>query len=50
MKLDLTGKKFVSSCEVCKFIFSDMNKIKSITDDIKEYYVKEFENIGVSKL
>ena len=45
MHLDLSQQKFVSSCEICKFIFSDMEKIKEISDDIKDYYEENFENV-----
>lgn len=45
MHLDLSKQKFVSSCEVCRFIFSDMEKIRAISNDIKDYYEENFENV-----
>ena len=37
LKLDLTGKKYVNTCEICKNIFSDSN-IAKITPIIKKFY------------
>lgn len=45
MHLDLSKQRFVSSCEVCRFIFSDMEKIRAISNDIKDYYEENFENV-----
>ncbi|MCS4487943.1 YydG family radical SAM peptide epimerase [Streptococcus sciuri] len=45
MHLDLSKQKFVSSCEICRFIFSDVEKIRAISDDIKDYYEENFENV-----
>lgn len=45
MKLDLSNMEFVSTCEICRYVFSDINRIKSIIEDMKVYYEEKFENI-----
>ena len=45
MNLDISDMKFVSTCEICKYIFSDIDRINSITDDMKLYYDENFESI-----
>lgn len=45
MNLDISDMKFVSTCEICKYIFSDIDRINAITDDMKLYYDENFESI-----
>ena len=45
MNLDISDMKFVSTCEICKYIFSDIDRINSVTDDMKLYYDENFESI-----
>lgn len=45
MNLDILDMRFVSTCEICKYIFSDMNRFKSITNDMKLYYEENFERV-----
>lgn len=45
MHLDMSDMTFVSTCEICKYIFSDINRINSIKNDMKLYYDEKFESI-----